>query len=377
MSDEDDASKTEDPTSKKLEDARDKGQVAVSKEISSWFALLGGLLVVGVFGAALCKELYRLLRPFLEKPHEIQPDTGGLANVLGYLVAGVGFALLIPVLIFVSFAFLSNYMQNGILFAPEAIAPKLQNISPIKGMKRIFSLKGFVEFLKGLFKITIIGVLLAVLLWPELSRLEEIMQLEPVTMLEEIRWMLIKLLGGAVAVMAVIAFADLMYQRYQFTKDMRMTKQEVRDEYKQAEGDPHVKGRLRNLRMQRARQRMMAAVPSATVVVTNPTHYAVAIKYERDSMEAPMVVAKGVDAVALRIREVAEENNIPIVENPPVARLLYATVDLDHEIKPEQYQAVAEIITYIFRLDKAKGAPMGGPQGGPPGGSQGGGARAR
>ncbi|MBU0797042.1 MAG: flagellar type III secretion system protein FlhB, partial [Alphaproteobacteria bacterium] len=263
MSDEDDASKTEDPTSKKLEDAREKGQVAVSKEISNWFALLGGLLIVGVFGVALCKELYRLLRPFLEKPHEIQPDTGGIANVLGYLVAGVGFALIIPVLIFVSFAFLSNYMQNGMLFAPEAIAPKLQNISPIKGLKQIFSMKGFIEFLKGLFKITIIGILLTVLLWPELSRLEEIMQLEPVSMLEEIRWMLIKLLGGAVAVMAVIAFADLMYQRYQFTKDMRMTKQEVRDEYKQAEGDPHVKGRLRNLRMQRARQRMMAAVPSA------------------------------------------------------------------------------------------------------------------
>ncbi|KZC98847.1 flagellar biosynthesis protein FlhB [Oceanibaculum pacificum] len=355
MSDEDDSSKTEDPTSKKLEDAREKGQVPVSREISSWFSLLGGLIVIGVFGAAICKQMYEVLRPFLEKPHEMKADSGGVGDALGYIAFGTGFALIIPVLIFVAFAFMSNFMQNGLLFAPEAIAPKLQNISPLKGLKQIFSLKGFVEFLKGLFKIAVIGALLTLLLWPELSRLEEIMQLDPVTMLEEIRWMLIKLLGGAVAVMAVIAIADLVYQRYQFTEDMRMTKQEVRDEYKQTEGDPHVKGRLRNLRMQRARQRMMAAVPSATVVITNPTHYAVALKYERDSMEAPMLVAKGVDAVALRIRELAEESGVPIVENPPVARLLFATVELDQEIKAEQYQAVAEIITYVFRMDRDRG----------------------
>jgi flagellar biosynthetic protein FlhB len=352
--DQDDASKTEDPTDKKLSDAREKGQVAVSQEVASWFALVGGLLIVSLFAGFVSKQIYTSIRPFIEKPHELILDAANVGNVFAYVLAGTGIALSIPVLLFLFLGVTANVMQNGVLFAPDAIAPKLQNISPMKGLKKMFSSKGLVEFLKGIFKIVAVGVLLALIMWPELSRLEEIMQLDPAGMLEEIRWMLILLLGGAVGVMAVIAFADLVYQRYAFTKQMRMTKQEVRDEYKQTEGDPMVKGRLRNLRMQRARQRMMAAVPQATVVVTNPTHYAVAIKYERDSMEAPMVVAKGVDAVALRIRDLAVESNVPVVENPPIARMLYATVEIDQEIKPEQYQAIAEIVSYVFRLNQGR-----------------------
>ncbi|MFN3461508.1 MAG: flagellar biosynthesis protein FlhB [Oceanibaculum sp.] len=350
--DQDEASKTEDPTDKKLSDAREKGQVAVSREVASWFALVGGLLVVSLFASFVSKQIYSTIRPFIEKPHEMILDAANVGGVFSYALAGTAIALAIPVLLFLFLGIAANVMQNGVLFAPEAIAPKLQNISPIKGLKKMFSSTGLVEFLKGIFKIVAVGALLGLIMWPELSRLEEIMQLEPAAMLEEIRWMLILLLGGAVALMAVIAFADLVYQRYAFNKQMRMTKQEVRDEYKQTEGDPMVKGRLRNLRMQRARQRMMAAVPQATVVVTNPTHYAVAIKYERDSMQAPMVVAKGIDAVALRIREMAEEHRVPVVENPPVARMLYATVEIDQEIKPEQYQAIAEIISYVFRLNQ-------------------------
>jgi len=282
--DQDEASKTEDPTDKKLSDAREKGQVAVSREVASWFALVGGLLVVSLFAGFVSKQIYSTIRPFIEKPHEMILDAANVGGVFTYALAGTAIALAIPVLLFLFLGVAANVMQNGVLFAPEAIAPKLQNISPIKGLKKMFSSTGLVEFLKGIFKIVAVGALLGLIMWPELSRLEEIMQLEPAAMLEEIRWMLILLLGGAVALMAVIAFADLVYQRYAFNKQMRMTKQEVRDEYKQTEGDPMVKGRLRNLRMQRARQRMMAAVPQATVVVTNPTHYAVAIKYERDSM---------------------------------------------------------------------------------------------
>lgn len=359
--DQDEASKTEDPTDKKLSDAREKGQVAVSREVASWFALVGGLLVVSLFAGFVSKQIYSTIRPFIEKPHEMILDAANVGGVFTYALAGTAIALAIPVLLFLFLGVAANVMQNGVLFAPEAIAPKLQNISPIKGLKKMFSSTGLVEFLKGIFKIVAVGALLGLIMWPELSRLEEIMQLEPAAMLEEIRWMLILLLGGAVALMAIIAFADLVYQRYAFNKQMRMTKQEVRDEYKQTEGDPMVKGRLRNLRMQRARQRMMAAVPQATVVVTNPTHYAVAIKYERDSMQAPMVVAKGIDAVALRIREMAEEHRVPVVENPPVARMLYATVEIDQEIKPEQYQAIAEIISYVFRLNQ--GGNRGGNQG--------------
>lgn len=352
--DQDEASKTEDPTDKKLSDAREKGQVAVSREIASWLALVGGLLIVSLFASFISKQVYTTIRPFIEKPHELILDAASVGSVFGFALAGTAIALAIPLLLFLFLGAAANVMQNGVLFAPEAIAPKLENISPLKGLKKMFSSSGLVEFLKGIFKIVLVGALLGVILYPELSRLEEIMQLDPVSMLEEIRWMLILLLGGAVALMAVIAFADLVYQRYSFNKQMRMTKQEVRDEYKQTEGDPMIKGRLRNLRMQRARQRMMAAVPQATVVVTNPTHYAVAIKYERDSMQAPMVVAKGIDAVALRIREMAEEHKVPVVENPPVARMLYATVEIDQEIKPEQYQAIAEIISYVFRLNQGR-----------------------
>ena len=352
--DQDEASKTEDPTDKKLSDAREKGQVAVSREIASWLALVGGLLIVSLFASFISKQVYTTIRPFIEKPHELILDAASVGSVFGFALAGTAIALAIPLLLFLFLGVAANVMQNGVLFAPEAIAPKLENISPLKGLKKMFSSSGLVEFLKGIFKIVLVGALLGVILYPELSQLEEIMQLDPVSMLEEIRWMLILLLGGAVALMAVIAFADLVYQRYSFNKQMRMTKQEVRDEYKQTEGDPMIKGRLRNLRMQRARQRMMAAVPQATVVVTNPPHYAVAIKYERDSMQAPMVVAKGIDAVALRIREMAEEHKVPVVENPPIARMLYATVEIDQEIKPEQYQAIAEIISYVFRLNQGR-----------------------
>ena len=352
--DQDEASKTEDPTDKKLSDAREKGQVAVSREIASWLALVGGLLIVSLFASFISKQVYTTIRPFIEKPHELILDAASVGSVFGFALAGTAIALAIPLLLFLFLGVAANVMQNGVLFAPEAIAPKLENISPLKGLKKMFSSSGLVEFLKGIFKIVLVGALLGVILYPELSQLEEIMQLDPVSMLEEIRWMLILLLGGAVALMAVIAFADLVYQRYSFNKQMRMTKQEVRDEYKQTEGDPMIKGRLRNLRMQRARQRMMAAVPQATVVVTNPSHYAVAIKYERDSMQAPMVVAKGIDAVALRIREMAEEHKVPVVENPPIARMLYATVEIDQEIKPEQYQAIAEIISYVFRLNQGR-----------------------
>lgn len=247
--DQDEASKTEDPTDKKLSDAREKGQVAVSREVASWFTLLGGLLIVSLFAGFVSKQIYTAIRPFVEKPHELILDAANVGNVFTYVLTGTGIALSIPVLLFLFLGVTANVMQNGVLFAPEAIAPKLQNISPMKGAKQMFSSKGLVEFLKGIFKIVAVGALLALIMWPELSRLEEIMQLDPAGMLEEIRWMLILLLGGAVGVMAVIAFADLVYQRYAFTKQMRMTKQEVRDEYKQTEGDPMVKGRLRNLRM--------------------------------------------------------------------------------------------------------------------------------
>ena len=216
--------------------------------------------------------------------------------------------------------------------------------------KNKFSMRQLVEFVKGIVKIVLVAVVaigLAVPLFDDIT-------LAPLT---DLMWSLHRLhrialwiIAGTVGVMTVIALLDYAFQKYSHTKKLKMTKQEVKDEYKQAEGDPQIKAQIRRIRTQRARQRMMAAVPTADVVITNPTHYAVALQYKMDEMAAPKLVAKGVDTLALRIRQVAEENDVPIVENPPLARALHAAVELDEEIPPEHFKAVAEVIGYVMRL---------------------------
>jgi len=186
--------------------------------------------------------------------------------------------------------------------------------------------------------------------WRDLEAVDAYAGLPAGALMERVWWLSVKLMIAVLAVMSAIAGLDWLYQRFDFTKQQRMTRQEIKDEFKQTEGDPMVKARLRQIRMERARQRMMAAVPEADVVITNPTHYAVAMKYEVDSMGAPKVVAKGVDHLALRIRELAKEHDVPVMENPPLARALCAAVEIDQEVPPEHYKAVAEIIAYVFRL---------------------------
>jgi flagellar biosynthetic protein FlhB len=241
-------------------------------------------------------------------------------------------------------------LQTGLLFAPEKIAFELEHISPMKGFQRIFSVRAVVEFVKGILKIAVIGAVAAYLLHPELARLPLLPSLGAAALGGEIEGLSLRLVGGVTAVLTAIAIADYVYQRMSFMRSMRMSKQEQRDEYKETEGDPFIKGKLRQIRTQRARKRMMAAVPKASVVVTNPTHFAVALQYEMASAGAPRVVAKGADLIAARIRELARQHGVPVVENPPVARALYATVEIDQEIPPEHYKAVAEIISYVLRL---------------------------
>jgi flagellar biosynthetic protein FlhB len=197
--------------------------------------------------------------------------------------------------------------------------------------------------------VVIVAVVVAVV-WPDIPRLPRIMTESTGDMLTDLQIVVFKIIGAVIILMTLIAFIDIIYQRYDHHKKLRMTKQEVKDEFKQTEGDPQIKGRLRQLRQEKARQRMMAAVPESSVVVTNPTHFAVALKYDQATMSAPILVAKGVDLVAKRIRDLARENEIPIVENPPLARALHAGVELDQEVPPEHYQAVAEIIGYVMRL---------------------------
>jgi len=220
----------------------------------------------------------------------------------------------------------------------------------LRGFGRIFSLNGVVDLVKSIAKLVLVAVLFGWVLRPQLRMLPLLPTMELPMILAMLHRLLVGLLFTVAAAEIVIAAADYMYQRHTMLKRLRMTKQEVKDEHRQTEGDPVVKSRLRNLRMQRARSRMMAAVAKADVVVTNPTHYACALKYDPETMNAPVLVAKGQDLVALRIREIAEQNGIDIVENPPLARALYAAVEIDREIPPEQYKAVAEVISYVFRL---------------------------
>lgn len=206
------------------------------------------------------------------------------------------------------------------------------------------------EFGKTLIKFVLVGGIGVYIVWPELDMLNQLMTISADEMLQVVSSLIVRLLVGVIIFMTIVALIDFIYQQTQQKKKLRMTKQEVKDEYKQLEGDPHVKARIRQLRQERSRQRMMAAVPESDVVITNPTHYAVALKYDYDTMEVPVVTAKGADFVAQKIRELAEENDIPLVENPPLARALHATVEVDEEIPPAQYKAVAEVISYILKL---------------------------
>lgn len=346
----DDSQKTEDPTPKRLEEARKKGQVAVSREVNNWLMLLAATILIAALSPPVMFKLQMHLRAYIEHAHDMPQAPGGFSIVLGdsfWVVLGI---LTLPLLVLMAAAFLGPFLQTGPLFAPEVIKPDLSKVSPVQGFKRLFSLRAIMEFVKGLLKIAMVGAIGTVLLYPFCGGAEHFVGLPVPQLLYEMKALVVRLMIGVLVVLAVIAAIDLLFQRSQHMKKMRMTKQELKDEYKQTEGDPHVKAKLRQLRTERARQRMMQNVPKADVVITNPTHFSVALQYKPDEMEAPVCVAKGVDAVALRIREIAKEHDIVIYENPPLARVLYDTVEVDETVPEEHYKAVAEVISYVFKL---------------------------
>ncbi|MGF1639334.1 MAG: flagellar biosynthesis protein FlhB [Rhodospirillales bacterium] len=346
----DDAAKTEDPTPKRLETAREKGQVAVSQEVKHWAVLLGGAFGVAVLAPGIMHGVARTALPFVEAPHAIALDAGDLPAALTGLLLDLALTLAPLVGLVVALALAAGIGQVGLLWAPTKIAPKLEKISLVKGVQRLFSLRSLVEFAKGIVKLAAVAAVASALVLSSLDDLELFPALPLAQILDRIQSASVVLVVATAAVMTVIAVLDYGYQKFSFLKQMRMTMQEVRDEHKQAEGDPQIKARIRRLRQERARKRMMAAVPEADVVITNPTHYAVALAYDMAAMGAPKLVAKGADRIAQRIREVALEHEVPLVENPPLARALYAGVDLDQEIPAEHYQAVAQVIGYVMRL---------------------------
>lgn len=358
------SSKTEDATPQRLQKGRERGQVAVSQEVKSWAILAAGTLGLVVLVPDALRSLAATGRFFLESSDAIMVDAASAQRGLGALVLSVGqdVALLFALVTIV--ALLAGVGQIGFLWAPSKVKPEFSKISVLKGAQRMVSLHSLVEFGKGIAKLVVVGAIAFALSLPLLADLELLLWMGAGDLMQRIGVVSVRMAGGTVAVMSLIAIADYLYQRHAFNAQMRMTRQEVRDEYKQSEGDPHIKARIRKLRSERAQRRMMAAVPKADVVITNPTHYAVALAYKMDSMAAPKVVAKGVDHLARRIREVAAEHDVPVIENPPLARALHATVDLDAEVPPEHYQAVAQVIGYVMRLKGQGGQAAGGQTGG-------------
>lgn len=355
MADEpDESEKTEDPSEKKLLDAREKGNVAKSQEVNSWFMLTAATVVILIFSQNMAASLSHSLKTFLQNAHDYTLSGFGGLEILETVLWGLLAAIGLPFFVFTVAALAGNLVQHGFLLQTETMQPKLSKISPLAGLKRLFSMTSLVNFAKSLAKLVIVTVLICLIMWPAQDSLEVMVSMDVAALLPHVQVLALKILGAVVALYSVVAVLDYSYQRQQWWNKLKMTAQEVKDEFKQQEGDPIVKGKIRQIRMERGRKRMMAAVPDASVVITNPTHYAVALKYEA-GMPAPICLAKGVDALALKIRQLANENDIPLVENPPLARALHAGVEVDDEIPPEHYKAVAEVIGFVLRQnDKRK-----------------------
>ncbi|MDP2779457.1 MULTISPECIES: flagellar biosynthesis protein FlhB [Devosia] len=356
MSDEapEQSSKTEDPSQKKLEDAHAKGDVAKSQEVVTWFMLLGSAGIFALMAPGAAQGLMGSLELVMMNADRISLDGGGFGAFFNNLALALLGTVAIPLVVLSFAAVIANLIQHRPLMSAESLKPKLSKISPKAGAKRLFSSESLVNFVKGLLKIGVVGTVVVATVWPERDRLDTMMTADPRVILLEFQEIGIKIFMATLAVVTLIAFADYLYVRQKWWKKQMMTLQETKDEYKQMEGDPKVKGRIRQLRQDKARQRMMAAVPDATVVITNPTHFAVALKYDR-AMGAPQCVAKGADAVALRIRELAKKHDVPIVENPPLARALFASMEINDTIPNEHFKAVAEVIGFVMRLKQGAG----------------------
>ncbi|MGE0108490.1 MAG: flagellar biosynthesis protein FlhB [Bdellovibrionales bacterium] len=346
--------KTEEASDKRIREARDEGQLAVSREMSTWFMFVAIMALVVWLGPALGSKSVLGLRIFLDRPEQLSLMDGGLQDVLIGVAAQVALA---ATLVFGSLFIMSiigTMIQTGFYMNPARIKVDADKVFGLQGMKRVFSTEALVELLKSFIKMVVMGYLAYRVLRPIYEDVPLSINHELPDMLHYLHDKAIRLIATLMVLITLIAVVDWVYVRYKYFKNLRMTKQEVKEEYKQMEGDPFVKGRLRRIRMERARRRMMAAVPESSVVITNPTHYAVALKYEPSEMMAPVVVAKGPDLIALRIRNVAEAHDVPVVSNPPLARALFDTAEIDQPINPEHYRAVAEVISYVYKLKGKK-----------------------
>ena len=353
MAEESAGERTESASHRKREKAREKGQVAKSQEVGSFFVLLAGATLLIVMGPTMTRQLSGATQYILGNAHFLLPSDLSGVNYLMRGNLGIILSVILPLAVVIMLAGAgSGIMQVGIKLTPSAMDFKWDRMDPIKGAKRFFQKRTFFELLKNLLKVSIIAGLATVVvrsLWPELNTAAALPLMAIVELGRDSYMKLMLVLLGFLAVLAVL---DWVFQRQQHENELKMSKQEVKEEYKEIEGDPQIKARIRAQQFEMARRRMLADVPQADVVITNPTHLAVALKYEPGAA-APRVLAKGADNVAAKIREVARENRVPVIENKPVARALYAEVEVGNLVPERLFQAVAEILAYVYRLKKA------------------------
>lgn len=342
--------KTEQATPRKLQKSREEGQVARSMEVQSVFVLLAGLLALYGFGSLYYEELLNVMRfsfTFKDRPEMSLVDTVHMLHQLGFRVLLILSPLFTAVFIM---ALLSGFVQVGFVIAVKAIAPKWSKLSIIKGFGRLFSAKSLFEAVKSTLKLVIIGLIAWYIVQGEVPKIKMLYSTPVDFILLYTLRVAFKIFFWVIVVMIFLAILDYLFQRWQFMEQMKMTKQEVKEESKQSEGDPQVKSRIKTLQYQAARKRMMQEVPESDVVVTNPTHLAVAIKYDPATMSAPQVMAKGAGLVAERIKAVAHEHQVPVIENKQLAQNLYKLIDIGEEVPAQLFQAVAELLAYVYKL---------------------------
>lgn len=349
MSGSDRDDRTEDATPKRLQKAREEGRIPVSRELVGFAGLAGVTLAVVYAAPSTIGGLSRSLTQFLmhlDSPSAIGPEA--FVAAAGALLRGIA-PFVLATLLAGSAAVL---LQTGFLLRPSALHPDLSRLNPAAGLKRIFGADGAIEAVKSVAKLLVMGWAVWLTLLGALPALTALPFQDPRQLLARTIGPATRVLFAVLAVQAAMALLDVLWERFRFAQKMRMSRQEIIDEHRESEGDPKIKARIRQIRLARGRRRMLAAVPKATVVITNPTHYAVALAYDRAKNAAPRVVAKGVDSMAARIREVATAHRVPLVANPPLARVLHR-IELDQEIPAEHFKAVAEIVAYVWRLNRS------------------------
>jgi len=345
-----DQERTEKPTGKKLSKAREEGQVAKSQEISTTFILFGALGVFLFAGPWMFWALSDFMHGVFQNLGTLHLEGISARAFLFEVLQQVGLILMPLLLVLLILGLAANLLQVGFLFTLKPFVPKLSKFNPITGMKKFVSLKALVELLKSLFKVSFIGGISWLVLRGELDEIPSLMEMNVGQILTYMGTVSLKMIFYVGLGMLVLAAIDFTYQRWQHTKDLMMSKQEVKDEAKQAEGDPQIKGKIRQAQREMAMRRMMESVPDADVVITNPTTLAIAVKYDAKQMFAPQVVAKGAKLMAERIKDIARENDVPIVENKPLAQTLFKSMEIGDLVPPNLYKAVAEVLAYVYKL---------------------------